>query len=223
MVFSKIWRNQLSSKFNHISIQHLTGAIRILHHIRAVSVPILTDDFRQKLLDEAQNYPLRYINNSMGSGKNEVKQEMYLQNQLRMNGALGELVSNFQILFNDSISGLEFFDAEVVFNDWIIQKYVPGCIGITPHRDRTDYRHMICLFVLSGYGRFHISKDRVKSDSMEIVNLPGDVILMPGPGFKGMHHRPFHYLEDITTDRWVFGLRHDETKLNDNHDITRLI
>jgi len=56
----------------------MKGAIQMLHHIRAVSVPILTDDFRQELLEEAQNYPLRYINNSMGSGENEVKQEMYL-------------------------------------------------------------------------------------------------------------------------------------------------
>lgn len=192
----------------------------MLRQIRAVSVPILTDDFRHELLEEAQSYPLRYINNSMGSGENEVKQEMYLQNQLRMDGAFGELVSNFQILFNESISERGFFDDEVVFNDWIIQKYVPGCIGITPHRDRTDYRHMICLFVLSGFGRFHISKDRAKNDSMEIVNLPGDVILMPGPGFKGMLHRPFHYLEDITTDRWIFGLRHDETKLSDERDIS---
>ena len=190
----------------------------MLHHIRAVSVPILTDDFRQELLEEAQSYPLRYINNSMGSGENEVKQEMYLQNQLRMGDAFGELLRDFQTLFNDSISGCGFFDAEVVFNDWIIQKYEPGYIGITPHRDRTDYRHMICLFVLSGHGRFYISKDRAKRDSMEIANLPGDVILMPGPGFRGMHHRPFHYLEDITTGRWIFGLRHDETKLNCDRD-----
>ncbi|MDE0309326.1 MAG: hypothetical protein OXI60_05780 [Acidiferrobacterales bacterium] len=190
----------------------------MLHHIRALSIPILTEEFRLELLEEAQSYPLRYINNSMGRGKNEVRQEMFLQTQLCMNGAFGELVRDFQTLFNDSIAGCDLFDADVVFNDWIIQKYVPGCIGITPHRDRTDYRHMICLFVLSGHGRFHISRDRVKTGSMEVVNLPGDVILMPGPGFKGMSHRPFHYLEDVTTDRWIFGLRHDETRLSGNHD-----
>jgi len=57
----------------------MKGAIQMLHHICAVSVPILTDDFRQELLEEAQNYPLRYIKISMGSGKNEVGQGMFLQ------------------------------------------------------------------------------------------------------------------------------------------------
>ena len=190
----------------------------MLRHIRAVSVPILTDEFRLELLEEAQNYSLRYINNTMGSGENEVKQEMFLQNQLSMDGAFGQLVDDFQTLFDKCIEEHDFFDAEVVFNDWIIQRYAPGGIGITPHRDRTDYRHLICLFVLSGHGRFHISKDRLKSQAMEIANLPGDVILMPGPGFRGMEHRPFHYLEDVTTDRWIFGLRHDETKLPGNRE-----
>ena len=190
----------------------------MLRHIRAVSVPILTDEFRLELLEEAQNYPLRYINNTMGRGENEVKQEMFLQNQLSMDGAFGQLVDDFQTLFDKCIEEHDFFDAEVVFNDWIIQQYAPGGIGITPHRDRTDYRHLICLFVLSGHGRFQISKDRLKSQAMEIANLPGDVILMPGPGFRGMEHRPFHYLEDVTTDRWIFGLRHDETKLPGNRE-----
>ena len=60
-----------------ISPQHLAGTIQILRHIRAVSVPILTDEFRLELLEEAKRYSLRYINNTMGRGENEVKQEMF--------------------------------------------------------------------------------------------------------------------------------------------------
>ena len=106
------------------------------------------------------------------------------------------------------------FPHPVIFNDVMIQKYEPGSGGITPHRDRTDYRHIICLFVLEGLGRFYISDDRKKSNALEIANLPGDVVLMPGPGFVGLTERPFHYLENITRERWVFGLRHDESKLS---------
>lgn len=195
-----------------VSTEHLAGSIRLLRYIHAVSVPILTDDFRQALLEEAQRYPLRYINNKVGRGENEVHQEMFLQNQLNMDGAFGQLVDEFQDFFDKSVDGSDFFDDEVIFNDWIIQQYKPRCIGITPHRDRTDYRHLICLFVLSGHGRFKISNDRSKHRAVEIANLPGDVILMPGPGFSGLKHRPFHCLEDVSTNRWIFGLRHDKTK-----------
>ena len=204
----------MDSRCFKISAQHLTGALRLLQRVRAISVPILTEEFRQILLEEALTYPLRYINNTIGSGENEVKQEMFLQGQLDEQGAFGQLVSEFQTLFNASIASENWFDGEVVFNDWMIQKYEPGCIGITPHRDRTDYRHMICLFVLSGHGRFGISEDRGRSKAVEVANLPGDVILMPGPGFRWMENRPFHFLEEITEERWVFGLRHDETKLD---------
>ena len=204
----------MDSRCFKISAQHLTGALRLLQRVRAISVPILTEEFRQILLEEAQTYPLRYINNSIGSGENEVKQEMFLQGQLNQQGAFGQLVSEFQTLFNASITVENWFDGEVVFNDWMIQKYEPGCIGITPHRDRTDYRHMICLFVLSGHGRFGISDDRTRTHAVEVANLPGDVVLMPGPGFRWMESKPFHFLEEITEERWVFGLRHDETKLD---------
>ena len=208
----------MDSRCFKISAQHLTGALRLLQRVRAISVPILTDEFRQILLEEALTYPLRYINNTIGSGENEVKQEMFLQGQLDEQGAFGQLVSEFQTLFNASIAGENWFEGEVVFNDWMIQKYEPGCIGITPHRDRTDYRHMICLFVLSGHGRFGISDDRARTHAVEVANLPGDVILMPGPGFRWMESRPFHFLEEITAERWVFGLRHDETKLDVSTD-----
>ena len=196
--------------------QHLAGAIRLLQHIPALSIPTLSDKFRLALLKEARQYPLREISNYVGSGRNKVRQEMFLQDQLNLHGLFGQLTEEFQTLFDQSVAGTEFFSDGVIFNDWIIQKYEPGSAGITPHRDRTDYRHMICLFVLAGHGRFFVSDDREKTNQREIANLPGDVILMPGPGFKFLERRPFHYLEDITEERWIFGLRHDESKLNKN-------
>ncbi len=203
---------QLSESFR-ISTQHLSGAIQSLQHLRAVSVPILSEEFRLELLEEAKRYPLRYINNRVGSGDNEVRQEMLLQNELNTDGSFGQLVRHFQEMFDTSIAGCDYFEDTVVFNDWIIQKYLPAHLGITPHRDRTDYRHLICLFVLSGHGRFQICEDRNKSNNIEIVNLPGDVILMPGPGFRGMERRPYHHLDSITSERWIFGLRHDQSKI----------
>jgi len=196
-----------------ISASHLAGAIALLHNVRALSVPILTENFRRDLLEEARQYPLRKIHNFVGSGNDRVEQQMYLQNQLDTNGHFAQLSSAFQALFDKATYNRQWFDAPVVFNDWMVQKYTTDCVGITAHRDRTDYRHLICLFVLSGHGQFFISSERQRTDQMEIANLPGDVILMPGPGFVGLDARAFHCVENITEERWVFGLRHDESKL----------
>ena len=205
------------SELNHslfrTSPETLGRTVKILQHIRSVSVPILTEDFRRALLDEAKKYPLRPARNTVGTGQNQVHQDMLLQDQLKADSLFSELVSEFQQLFDEAIDSLELFSSQVVFNDVMIQMYAKGSGGITPHRDRTDYRHIICLFVLQGHGRFYISDDRKKSNQLEIANLPGDVLLMPGPGFIGLDERPFHYLEDITEERWIFGLRHDESKL----------
>ena len=207
--------NQNLSKIRHLvaSPQQLAGTIRNLQFVRALSLPILADEFRKALLNEARRYRLRAARNTVGKGANQVSQDMLLQDQLRSDGLFVRLTKLFQELFDKSLDYNLYFDDRVVFNDLIVQKYEVGSGGITPHLDRTDYRHVICLFVLSGHGRFYISEDRQKKNQIEILNFPGDVILMPGPGFKGLETRPFHYLEDITEERWVFGLRHDETKL----------
>ena len=195
------------------SSRQLAGSIRNLQFVRALSLPILADEFRLELLDEASRYPLRAARNTVGKGANQVSQDMLLQDQLRSDGLFARLTKLFQELFDSSVDHRLYFDDRVVFNDMIVQKYEVGSGGITPHLDRTDYRHIICLFVLSGRGRFFIAEDRQKKNQTEISNFPGDVILMPGPGFKNLEKRPFHYLEDIAEERWVFGLRHDETKL----------
>lgn len=206
-------QNQLDISHLIASPQQLAGTIRNLQFVRALSLPILADKFRKALLDEAKQYPLRAARNTVGKGANQVNQDMLLQDQLRSDGLFVRLTKLFQELFDRSLDYKLYFDDRIVFNDLIVQKYEVGSGGITPHLDRTDYRHIICLFVLAGHGRFYISENRQKQNQIEIANFPGDVILMPGPGFKYLETRPFHYLEDITEERWVFGLRHDETKL----------
>ena len=193
----------------------LGRALGLLKHVHAVSVPVLTKEFGGALLEEAKQYPLRPARNSVGNSENRVYQDMLLQDRLQEDGLFDDLVVGFQNLFDAAIANDSPFCSPVVFNDVMLQKYEVGSGGITPHRDRTDYRHIICLFVLAGLGRFYVADDRRKSNAIEVANLPGDVVLMPGPGFSDLAERPFHYLEDISEERWVFGLRHDQSKLTD--------
>ena len=197
-----------------ISADHLAGAISLLRQVPALCVPILSESFRTQLLEEAQQYSLRFIHNIVGREQTRVEQQMYLQNDLDPEGHFAKLSVEFQKLFDRAVAHKGWFDSPVCFNDWMVQKYTTDCIGITAHRDRTDYRHLICLFVLSGHGQFFISTDRARTDQMEIANLPGDVILMPGPGYIGLEERAFHCVENITEERWIFGLRHDQSKIS---------
>jgi hypothetical protein len=97
-------------------------------------------------------------------------------------------------------------------NDLILQRYAPGSRGITPHRDHIRYRGVVLILVMSGDGRFCLCADRGGSESCEIPALPGDLLLMRAPGFRGEEIRPFHFLTAISRERLSFGLRWDSAK-----------
>jgi hypothetical protein len=180
-------------------------------------VPLLSEPFRQELLAETQCYPFRQARAAIGEGTNRVAQRMEVCANLRPDSLYRYLSACFQEVFDAAVdqSRRQLFDGRVMFNDHMLQRYTVGELGISPHRDRTAYRHLICLFVIAGHGRFYVCGDRSGAGAREIANAPGDVIILRAPGFQGSSERPFHYLADIRSTRYVFGLRHDQTKLND--------
>lgn len=137
---------------------------------------------------------------------------------LRSDSLYRYLSAFFQELFDAAVkrSQRQLFDGRVTFNDHMLQRYTIGELGISPHRDRTAYRHLICLFVIAGYGRFYVSDDRTGAGAREVANAPGDLIIVRAPGFQESDERPFHYFVDIRSTRYVFGLRHDQTRLSGN-------
>lgn len=97
-------------------------------------------------------------------------------------------------------------------NDIVCQRYRPGDLGITPHRDHLSYTQLIILLVLSGRGRYFVCADRQGHHKREMPSGPGRAILMPGPGFAGRSDRPFHMVGDISELRYSVGMRHDGRK-----------
>lgn len=178
-------------------------------------LPLLSERFRQELLAETQCYRFRRARSMIGEGANRVEQRMAVCTDLRSDSLYPYLSACFQELFDTAVerSRRSPFDGTVIFNDYMLQRYTVGELGISPHRDRTAYRHLICLFVIAGYGRFYVCDDRTGGGAREIVNAPGDVIIMRAPGFDRSNERPFHYLVDIRSTRYVFGLRQDQTRL----------
>ena len=179
-------------------------------------LPLLSEPFRQELLAETQCYRFRQARATIGEGASRVAQRMEVCADLRRDSMYHYLSASFQTLFGAAVkqSRQHLFDGKVTFNDHMLQRYTVGDLGISPHRDRTAYRYLICLFVIAGHGRFYVCGDRSGAGAREMANKPGDVIIMRAPGFEGSNERPFHYLADIRSTRYVFGLRHDQTKLN---------
>ncbi len=185
--------------------------VRGLDKDDALSLPLLTDAFRQELLAEARGAAFRPARDSIGEGDKIVYQRMEVCDQFPHGSGFYVLRDQFQALWDASFpQGKAYpFESPVLFNDLMLQRYAPGEVGITPHRDRSAYRNVICLFVLAGRGRFGVCADRGGSNAREISNAPGDLILTRAPGFLGASRRPFHFVRDIVEARYVFGLRQE--------------
>lgn len=177
----------------------------------AVSLPLIDDSHRSRLLDAARAADFRPARESIGEGERIVYQRMEVCDTFPGNSPFFTLRDRFQALWDASFSQRSPppFESPVAFNDLMLQRYTEGELGITPHRDRTSYRNVICLFVIDGHGRFLVCDDRAGTNAVEIANAPGDLVLTRAPGCLGLTRRPFHCVRDITSTRYVFGLRHE--------------
>ena len=188
--------------------------VRRLESDAALSLPLLDIDYCAWLVRQAQQMSWRDARPLVGKPPNEVLQRMEVCEHFPSDSIFRDLVSAFQALCERAFFDCDPypFESPLVFNDLMLQRYSVGEIGITPHRDRTDYRNLIVLFVLAGIGRFRICADRSGVDAVEIANRSGDVILTQAPGFLHCHRRPFHAMDRILEPRYVFGLRYDRSK-----------
>lgn len=188
----------------------LAPVVAALARDGATSVPLLAEPFRLALLDEAMRRTYRPARAVVGQGDRVVHQRMGYCPEFPPESGFHVLTARFQALFDAALAALPErpFSERPVFNDLMLQRYEVGRLGITPHLDRTAYRHVVCLFVLAGRARFGVSADRGGRDPLLVANAPGDVLLLRAPGFLPAEGRPFHFVEDIEETRYVFGLRH---------------
>jgi hypothetical protein len=158
------------------------------------SFKILAEEFRLVLLEEARGYPYTPLSEVVGSGEKVVRQQMSRFNDFSAHSKYILLEDSFQAWLTNELDRWERdpFVYPLDLNSYELVKYEPGSLGITPHRDGFRYKNIICIFIIAGHGRFFV---------------PGNVIVMRAPGFVGPGSRPFHFVKDIQTTRYVFGLR----------------
>lgn len=189
----------------------LTSVVEELADTGALAVPVLGDDSRSLLLEAAHEGPYRPARALVGKGERRVRQRMEVCEHFPADSIFRAYAQEFQKLWDDWLADAPSspFEGNLLFNDLMLQRYSVGEVGITPHRDRTGYRNLVCLFILEGRGRFYVCDDRSGGGAREIPHAAGDVVLMRAPGFQASDQRPFHFVRDIQSPRTVFGLRQE--------------
>ena len=180
----------------------------------AASMPVLDSRCRELLLEETTVLPFRRARDEVRLNESAVvRQDFDLCDDIPAASAFWHCTAVLERHLNEALTKVAPcpLAPPIRLNDLIVQRYPAGSLGITPHRDHVRYRGLIVLLVLGGYGRYYVCSDREGSGAREISAPPGHMILMRAPDFAGRRDRPFHFLTDVTSERFSFGIRHDAT------------
>ena len=191
----------------------LAAALNRLILEDAVSLPLLRPEDGGALLEAAEALPYRRATPVIGEGEKRVIQDFELTVAFQPGDAFHRLAEALERLTAAALArtaGL--LPAAPRFNDLIVQRYAPGCQGITPHRDHICYTGLVALVTLCGRARFFLCPDRSGRNPRELPMPAGGLILMRAPGFAGLKDRPFHMLSHVTETRIGVGIRHDTRK-----------
>lgn len=191
---------------NNIDIEKVIKDLRVQG---GTSLPFLKDEFRQKLVEEAKTYPFKIAPEYVGTAG--VRQQLSTYFEFPKESLFFQLRDEFTDFLEDSFNQLEFppFSEKLNFNEMQLQKYEPGSIGITAHRDHIKYRNLIAIFYLEGSAKFSVCEDINGKNAIELDASPDNLILLRAPGFYGLLKRPYHFAINIPDERYLFSLRCD--------------
>lgn len=189
----------------------LAAAIARLVREDAVSLPLLPPEACTALVEEGRALTLRPARPVVGEGAAAVYQDFELTMDIPPGSRFRGLAAALEDLIAAASGRIDPppLDGPFRINDLVLQRYPAGGRGITPHRDHMRYAGLVAIVVLAGRGRFSVCANRAGDDAREIASLPGNLVLMRGPGLFGRSDRPFHMLSNVAVERWSFGMRHD--------------
>ena len=199
---------------SRLDLLEVSSSISTLPRVGAVACPCLDVSEANALVSVVDQLEYRPAKAITGSDNAPVYQDFDLCYDIPSGHSLWEFAQVLEQALTSALAGAE-VDSECCplrLNDLIVQRYPPGCAGITPHRDHVRYGFLIAIILLTGDGYFGICEDRQGNESREIDFKPGDLLLMGGPGLIPNFRRPFHFVNGVTDWRRTIGLRYDTHK-----------
>ena len=178
----------------------------------ALVVPLLTPAECRAFIDAGADLAFRSAKPVIGERERAVYQDFDICLSIPQTHRLWQLTQAVERLIAAALGTMAAPPLETLtLNDLVLQRYPPGARGITPHRDHVRYVGLVVIVQMSGDGRFGLCADRSGAGARVLDAGPGDAILMRAPGFGGSKHRPFHFLDGITVERYSLGIRSDKT------------
>ena len=199
---------------SRLDLLEVSSSISTLPRVGAVACSCLEVSEANALVSVVDQLEYRPAKAITGSDNAPVYQDFDLCYDIPSGHSLWEFAQVLEQALTSALAGAE-VDSECYplrLNDLIVQRYPPGCAGITPHRDHVRYGFLIAIILLTGDGYFGICDDRQGNESREIDFKPGDLLLMGGPGLIPNFRRPFHFVNGVTDWRRTIGLRYDTHK-----------
>ena len=126
-------------------------------------------------------------------------------------GKIDQLATSIENLFNQTLRLM--YNPPIKcpkFNDIAIQRYKPGSLGISPHKDHKKYISVIIIITLSGKSDLCICEDRKGLNPLVLNDTPGNIIVFPASEFTTLNNnciRPLHFVNNIADGRLSIGLR----------------
>jgi alkylated DNA repair dioxygenase AlkB len=166
------------------------GALRGAAAEGAAHLPgLLTEPFRRRLQRQIESLPFQPAPEVVG----EVRQETETWAPTEGSGSPPAVESLRRALVRaareSGIRGLRTWRP----NDVAVQRYGPGSVGITSHRDGKRFRRLVAVVTTLGHAEFAIRRERRAEVVARWTVGPGGLVLLRGPGLAGARDgRPFH-------------------------------
>lgn len=177
------------------------------------SVPILPEESRRILLEEARGYEFDYMMPIGFRFHRGLSGLIHRKNKFELLGHI------FQEFFDRQCQNLPRypFDSRLEFTHMTLNFYKNGSPGLQKHSDPAICRNLICIFVIDGRCRFLIyPATQSREDYKELDSSPGNLIILRAPGFYGMNDCIPHSVSDVSGVRYSFVLRqHGSSKLQE--------
>jgi hypothetical protein len=211
-ILDRINRQRPMSVLKFLDTDEAAERLGQLSEKSAVVLNCISKEACADLSDLADQLQYRNAQPVTGPDKAPVYQDFELDYEIPQEHCFweiaAELQSVFKLLLEESRIAADDND-DFRLNDLIVQRYPPGCAGISPHRDHIEYRMVILILLLSGDGDFRIHPERDENEGQIIDFHPGQLLMMGAPGLAPGFVRPFHSVRNFSTVRRTIGMRYD--------------